>query len=156
MSDAAVSTWEIHINRMFKAPREKVFAAWTEPAQLLAWTGPEGFTARHDVFDASTGGQYRTCLVAADGTEHWLRGRYVEVDAPERLVFTHGWEDAKGTLGPATTVTIVFIETKEGTLMQFHQAAFASQANRDGHVTGWTSTFDELDRFLAAPVEVAT
>lgn len=155
MSKGAAPIWEIHINRSFKAPRERVFAAWTNPAHLVAWTGPEGFTAKHDIFDCSTGGQYRTCLIAPDGAEHWLRGQYVEVDAPERLVFTHAWEDAMGAVGPATTVTIAFIEKNEGTLMQFHQAAFASQADRDGHVTGWTSTFDQLDRFLAAQIELA-
>jgi uncharacterized protein YndB with AHSA1/START domain len=149
MNDNAPPVWEIRINRRFKAPRALVFAAWTDPAQVIKWSGPEGFTSRHDVFDCIPGGHYRACLRAPDGTEHWVRGQYLEVERPARLTFTHAWEDVDGTVGPATTVTISFTESGEETLMQFHQAPFAAQSSRDGHVSGWTSSFAALDRFLA-------
>jgi uncharacterized protein YndB with AHSA1/START domain len=154
MTDEVSPAWEIQISRKFKAPRALVFAAWTDAAHLIKWSGPEGFTCKHDTFDCTSGGHYRSCLLAPDGTEHWLRGQYLEVEAPSRLAFTHAWEDVNGTAGPATRVTISFTESDGGTLMHFHQASFTSLANRDGHVTGWTSSFAELDRFLVAQIVV--
>lgn len=149
MNEEDRPVWEIRINRRFKAPRTMVFAAWTDPAHLAKWSGPMGFTSLHDTFDCSPGGQYRACLRAPDGTEHWLRGQYLDVDPPARLTFTHAWEDADGVVGPETKVAISFIEKDGETLMQFHQAPFTSHSTRDGHVSGWSSSFDRLDQLLS-------
>lgn len=141
---------ELSISRVFDAPRDLVFAAWTEPAHLARWSGPEGFTASQDYFSATPGGKYRVCLREPDGTEHWLRGVYREVVPPERLVFTHAWEDGRGGTSPETLVTIAFTEEAGKTRMVFRQKGFDTQSSRDGHEGGWTSSFKELDRHLAA------
>jgi uncharacterized protein YndB with AHSA1/START domain len=94
------------VTRLYEQPREVVFAAWVDPAQLAQWSGPEGFANKSDYFDAAPGGAYRACLIAPDGTENWVSGVYKENVPPSRLVFTHAWEDENGTRGPDTTVTI--------------------------------------------------
>jgi uncharacterized protein YndB with AHSA1/START domain len=145
----AAGEHELVITRLFKAPRELVFKAWTEPQHLARWPGPKGFTATSDRFDCSPGGFYRTCLHGPDGRDHWVCGTYLEVEPPTRLVFTHAWEDENGHAGPQTVVTITFDEQDGQTAMRFHQAIFTSLASRDGHGEGWSQSFDRLDAYLA-------
>jgi uncharacterized protein YndB with AHSA1/START domain len=140
---------ELTITRLFKASRELVFQAWTDPEHLAHWPGPKGFTATSDKFDCSPGGFYRTCLHAPDGTDHWVRGTYLEVEPPARLVFTHAWEGDDGNPGPETIVTVTFKDENGQTLMRFHQAIFTSLASRDGHGEGWNQSFDRLEAYLA-------
>lgn len=148
-ANLAAGERELVITRLFKAPRDLVFKAWADPEHLAHWPGPKGFTASADKFDCSPGGFYRTCLHAPDGSDHWVRGTYLEVSPPERLVFTHAWEDENGRPGPETIVTVTFKDADGQTRMRFHQAVFASTASRDGHEGGWNQSFDRLEVYLA-------
>ena len=139
---------ELRITRVFKAPRDLVFAAWTTPEHLARWSGPQGFTTPHHSMDLRVGGAYRACLRAPDGTEHWVQGVYREIEPPQRLVMTHAWEDADGKPGHPTLETVEFAEQGGQTLMHFHQGEFDSQASRDGHAGGWTQSFDRLDSYI--------
>jgi uncharacterized protein YndB with AHSA1/START domain len=139
---------EVVITRLFDAPRELVFRAWTDPELLAHWPGPKGFTATSDKFDCKPGGVYRTCLHAPDGTDHWVRGTYLEVQPPERLVFTHAWERGDGQPVPDTVVTVTFDDMGGQTRMRFHQAVFEGRTSRDGHAGGWNESFDRLETFL--------
>jgi uncharacterized protein YndB with AHSA1/START domain len=139
---------ELTITRLFKAPRALVFKAWTTPEHLAHWSGPHGFTTPHHSMDLRPGGAYRACLRAPDGTEHWVQGVYREIVAPERLVFTHAWEDAHGNPGHQTLVTITFADHGGQTMMTFHQAEFESVESRDGHSGGWTGSFERLEAYL--------
>ena len=139
---------ELLITRLFKAPRALVFKAWTTPEHLAHWSGPHGFTTPHHAMDLRPGGAYRACLRAPDGTEHWVQGVYREIVEPERLVFTHAWEDANGNPGHQTLVTITFADHGGRTMMTFHQAQFESVASRDGHRGGWTGSFERLETYL--------
>lgn len=140
---------ELLIDRTFNAPRELVFATWIDPRHLARWSGPTGFTSSHDYFDPTPGGAYRGCLRSPDGTEFWARGTYREVVAPERIVFTHAWEDGCGGTSQETVVTIVFTAVDGKTMMQFHQSPFDTPANRNGHKDGWSSSFETLERYLS-------
>ena len=142
---ASETTRELTITRLFDAPRELVFRCWTDPDHLASWFGPAGFTAPSVTAKAVEGGAWRICIRGADGAEHWASGVYVEVVAPERLVFSFRW-DAEGE-GPEpedTLVTIAFADRDGKTEMAFHQSGFASDASRDGHVEGWRESFDDL------------
>ena len=149
-NEARASDTELSITRRFNAPRELVYQAWTTPEYLGRWSGPEGFTTRHDHFDASPGGTFRSCLRAPDGTEHWVRGTYRELVPPSRIVFTHAWEELNRHPGPETLVTVTFEDADGGTLMVFRQTGFQTTASRDGHAEGWSSSFVNLDRHLTA------
>jgi uncharacterized protein YndB with AHSA1/START domain len=144
------SAHELVIRRTFDAPRALVFAAWTQSAHLARWSGPHGFTTTEDHMDLRPGGAYRVCLHGPDGTDHWLRGVYREIVPPERLVFTHSWEDESGQAGPETVVSVSLTERNGKTEMVFHQAFFETQASRDGHEGGWSESFERLARHLAA------
>lgn len=141
---------ELAIQRVFNAPRDLVFEMWTRKEHLDRWSCPEGMTIPVSEGDIRTGGWFRTCMRGSDGSEHWVSGTYHEVSAPERIVFTHAWEEEDGARGHETVVTIVFSDTEDGkTHMYFHQAFFTSTASRDGHEEGWTSCFRRLETLLA-------
>ena len=80
----------------------------------------------------------------------WVGGVYQDVLSPERLVFTHAWDDERGQPGHQTVVT-VSLEPRGGkTRMRFGQTGFDSVESRDGHREGWLECFDQLARVLAA------
>jgi uncharacterized protein YndB with AHSA1/START domain len=83
-----------------------------------------------------------------DGRDLWLGGVYREIVAPERLVFTHAWDNAQGVPGHETLVTVTFVERSGKTDMTFRQAVFESVGERDGHQGGWTECFDKLAQHL--------
>ena len=139
---------EFTITRVFNAPRELVFKAWTEPAQLAAWYGPRGVSTPIESIelDLRPGGRWRARMVRDDdGTEFPVGGVYREVVEPERLVFT--W--ALDRLGSESLVTITFADHGDKTEMTFHQAGFATGDESTGVADGWQSAFERLtDHFI--------
>jgi uncharacterized protein YndB with AHSA1/START domain len=87
---------ELVITRLIDAPRERIFAAWTDPKQLARWWGPHGMTTPVCEMDLRPGGVFRTVMRARDGTEYPHAGVFLELVAPERIVFTDafgaGWQ----------------------------------------------------------------
>jgi uncharacterized protein YndB with AHSA1/START domain len=138
----------LKIVRTFNAPRTLVFACWTDSAHMARWFMLTDMTVPHTETDIRVGGGFRTCLRAADGTEHWVRGEYREITPDSRLVFTHGWEDATGAVPHWTECALDFEDLGAKTRLTFRQSPFASSESRDGHADGWSSTFDGLDRYL--------
>jgi uncharacterized protein YndB with AHSA1/START domain len=140
---------ELVITRVFDAPRELVFTAWTDPRQAKSWWGPKDYPATHLEMDVRPGGAWRGRLRSIDsGKELGLGGVFREVVAPERVVFTFAW-DEEGERGLETLVTVTFAEQKGKTLMTFRQVPFQSVEERDGHRGGWTSSFDRLEDYVA-------
>jgi uncharacterized protein YndB with AHSA1/START domain len=136
------------IKRVFDAPRTLVFKAWTEPEHLVHWSCPHGFTLTHCEGDLRPGGAWRSCMRSPDGRDLWLSGVYKAIVAPERLVFTHAWDNAQGEPGHQTLVTVTFAERGGKTEMTFRQAVFESVGERDGHQGGWTECFDKLAEYV--------
>ncbi len=137
------------IEREFKAPRELVFGAWTDPEHIRQWFGPRDHPATQIAMDVRPGGRWRACLRSIEtGADLWVGGVYREVVPSERLVFTLAWEE-EGERGLETLVTLVFTERDGKTRMSFCQTPFQSDSERDGHRGGWTSTFGRLDDLLA-------
>ena len=97
------------IKRHFKAPPERVFAAFTEKALMQAWFGPGNTTVPRCEVDARVGGKYRAELHAPSGGVHIVTGEFKEIRPPDRLVYTWGWLDGAGR-GPETVVTVTFVE----------------------------------------------
>jgi len=83
---------EIFSSRLIHAPRARVFAAWTDPAQLAKWWGPNGFTTTTHVFDFRPEGTWEFTMHGPDGTEFPNKIHYLEIVPPERLVYKHGGE----------------------------------------------------------------
>jgi uncharacterized protein YndB with AHSA1/START domain len=87
---------EIVITRVFDAPREMVFQAWTNPKQLAKWWGPRGFTCPRCDIDVRPGGLIRIDMRASNGTIYPMSGVYLEIIEPERITYTAGALDEKG------------------------------------------------------------
>jgi uncharacterized protein YndB with AHSA1/START domain len=141
----------IVITRVFDAPRERVFEAWTEARHLARWFGPKDFTAPSVEADVRPGGRWRICIRSSDGTDYWMHGVYREIVPPERLVFTHVWEDGHGASGHETLITITFDEIDGKTRMTFHKAVLVSVHERNAQHAGWSECLDRLGSYLAGP-----
>jgi uncharacterized protein YndB with AHSA1/START domain len=137
------------ITRIFDAPRDVVFQAWTEPGRVARWWGPQGFVTTYCDMDIRPGGAFRVCMRSPEGAEHWKQGVYREVVEPERLVFTFAWEDTDGNATHQTLVTVSFAEEGSRTKLTLHQAVFETVARRDEHQRGWTSTLQRFAEYLA-------
>ncbi len=145
-SEMATASEEVVITRVFDAPRELVWKAWTE--DMAKWSAPRGFTMPVSEGDVTPGGKWRAMMKAPDGKELWLGGEYREVVPPERLVFTHQWDSDKAKPGAESVVTVVLADVGGKTEMTFHQAVFPSVESRDGHNGGWSESFDRLEEYL--------
>ena len=143
------SNCELVITRVFGAPRELVFEAWTDPAQIACWWGPKGFTTVSYDMDVRPGGAYCFCMRSPQGADYWKQGVYREVVAPERLVFTFAWVSADGSLGQEMLVRVTLAAEGNKTRMTFRQGPFETVDKRDDHRRGWTSTFERFAEYVA-------
>ncbi len=141
---------ELVITRVFDAPRALVFEAWAEPQHLMRWRGPKGFSISVLKMELRPGGAYRIHMRSPQGTDHWLRGVYREIVAPERLSFTWAWEDEQGRPRHETLVTVTFEELAGKTRLTLHQAVFESVTARDLHQAGWSSSLERLAELVAS------
>jgi uncharacterized protein YndB with AHSA1/START domain len=144
---------DLTITRVLDAPRDLVFEVWTNPDHLAKWFGPTGFTAPSCTTRLVEGGAWRICIRGEEErVERWARGVYHEIRRPERLVFSFAWEEPDGGPGHDTLVTVVLADRDGKTEMTFHQAIFETVEDRDGHLDGWRSAFDDLVAYLEGSI----
>lgn len=128
------------IERTFDAPVELVYRAWTDPASLCRWWGPEGMSTPNCDLDVRPGGKWRTCMVNSEGAEHWVQGTYKVVEPPTKLVFSWAWEE-DGVPGHETQISISFTGNGDKTDMLFVQEGFETAESCAAHGEGWNSSF---------------
>jgi uncharacterized protein YndB with AHSA1/START domain len=138
----------LRLSRSFAAPREAVFRAFTDPAEMAKWWGPKGYTVPVCELDARPGGAWRTRMRDPDGGTHCVGGVYREVVPPQRLAFTLAW-DGEGGPGHQTLVEIELAERGGTTTLTLTHERFETPEGRDKHAQGWSSSFDCLDAYLA-------
>lgn len=141
------------IERVFDAPREEVFKAWTDENLLLQWFCCKGFRVVSADVDLRVGGVWRSSMESPDGNIYAERGVYREISPPARLVMTWAWEAVGGgeehTIGYETIVSVDFEPYEDNkTKMYFKQEIFESVESRDSHNQGWSEAFDNLELFL--------
>jgi uncharacterized protein YndB with AHSA1/START domain len=156
---------EFTIARTFKAPRELVFAAWTEQQHLKQWFGPKGFTIPISHLNLVPNGAFHYCLRASNGVEMWGKWIFREIVPPERIVFVNTFSNKHGNLTRHPYVpnwplemltTSTFTEDNGKTTIRLqwtpHNANAAEQRTFDtmheAMAQGWTGTFDQLDDYL--------
>jgi uncharacterized protein YndB with AHSA1/START domain len=135
------------ITRVFDAPREAIWHAWTDPDEASAWWHPRGIvTPRESVeLDVRPGGGYRYTMVAPDGSEYPTVGTYREVVPLERLVFTWGSPGDPDEIMPVITIDLAdHGVTGEQTRMTFHLDGIAGSPGDENVHDGWASAFDVL------------
>jgi uncharacterized protein YndB with AHSA1/START domain len=140
---------EIHVVREFDAPRDRVFAAYTDPALVPEWWGPRCTTTVVDEMDVRAGGSWRFVSRDQDGAETAFRGTYREVTAPERIVQTFEWE---GMPGHVSVETAEFEDLGDRTRIRT-TTIFHTTEERDGMLgsgmeRGMNETYARLDELL--------
>ncbi|HEY1172435.1 MAG TPA: SRPBCC domain-containing protein [Verrucomicrobiae bacterium] len=151
----------VHITRLFDAPREFVFRAWSDTAHLSRWFAPNGCTIQFKRLEFRAGGSFHSCIRTPDGYECWCVGDYREITPNERIVYTMAIADERGqridpsTKGmdptwPAETVLTVIFEDVDGqTRLTLHQTVDEALAKRTGAHPSWLQMLDRLDTDLA-------
>ena len=84
------------VTRVFDAPRELVWKAWTDPKYVMQWWGPKGCTAPFCEMDFRVGGKFLCCMRSPDGQEFWNAGEYHEIVPQERIVSSMYFSDPQG------------------------------------------------------------
>lgn len=138
------------ITHTFDASPEEVFKAWTDSKRLAEWYGPEGFENEIHEFDAREGGAYRLTMLGPKGERHTLRGKFITVQSPKRLVVSWQWEpEEKGApIGRETVVSVDFKEVAGKTEMTMTHAGFADEKEKEMHNQGWSSSFNKLEKMF--------
>jgi uncharacterized protein YndB with AHSA1/START domain len=144
------SAQEITITRVFDAPREVVWKAWTEPQQLARWWGMDGWTNPLEkiTMDVEPGGEFRVTSVSdADGSEMSVAGVYREVVEPERLVFE---EPAEGSWHEGATSVLTLTDLGDGrTEMVVRTTIQTTEDMRSVAEAGMSKSFERLAEHLA-------
>lgn len=141
---------DVVITRVFDAPRDLVFEAWTTPELVKRWLVAPGRTLEVCEIDLRVGGAYHFVWQGPGRKDVGMRGTYREIVAPERLVNTEQWQD--WDVGEIVSTT-VFAERDEQTMMTF-VAVYPSRDVRDavlksGMESGARAAYDALDELLA-------
>jgi len=149
----ANETQELVLTRVFDAPRELVFKAWTDPKCVREWWGPHGFTNPVCELDARPGGAIRIHMRGPNGIVYPMTGVYQEVVEPERLVFISSALDADGHPMFDILNTVTFVE-QDGKTKQTVRARVIKMTPQAppylaGMEQGWTQTLERLEAYLA-------
>ena len=145
-----VSDTEITMQRSFRAPRELVYRAMTDPELIPQWWGQRSTTTIVDKLDARVGGEWRFIQRAENGSEYAFRGTFQELDPPSRIVQTFEFEPMAGHV---STDALTLTDIDGGTLVRI-DSTFASKEDRDGMLQsgmegGANETYDRLEELLA-------
>jgi uncharacterized protein YndB with AHSA1/START domain len=152
---------ELVVMRVFDAPRELVFRAWTEPEHLKRWWGPKGYTMPFCEIDLREGGDFLYCMRLPEGRDIWVTSVFREVVVPERLVLAVSFADAEGNVVSPTRyemsrdwplemlMKVTFEEDANKTEVTLRYYGVPSGADRDGSRQGWSESLDRLAEYLA-------
>lgn len=155
------------ITRIFDAPRELVWKAWTDPEMFKKWWGPKDFTCPVANIDFRVGGKYHVAMHGPAGSEFdkdlWSTGVYREIVPMEKIVMTDSFADEQGNVVPAThygmgmnpdfpmetEIIITFEEQENGkTKMTLRHVGMPAGKDSEGANQGWSESFDKLAESL--------
>lgn len=151
------------MERLFKAPRQLVFEAFSTPAHLEKWWGPAGWETKVYNFDFKPDGSWHYCMTCVDknqgdfyGMESWGKATFIDIEPNSRIVYTDAFSDADGHVNPdlpVMTITNEFLDTPEGTLFisrsEFPNEEALQQVVDMGVVEGFTSQLDRLEAIVS-------
>ena len=148
MNTKAADKTSLEIKRFINAPRARVYAAWTDPAQLKEWWGPESVRTRNLVADARVGGKYRWDLINQEDEEMSVFGEYRELVPEKKIVFTWKWDDDDVWENRNSLVTVELSDRDAGTELLLKHEQLPSEESRDRHNEGWNSVLERLEKFV--------
>jgi uncharacterized protein YndB with AHSA1/START domain len=155
------------VTRVFDAPRELVWKAWTDPKYVMQWWGPKGFTSPACTMDFRVGGKYLFCMRTPDGQDCWTGGEYREIIPHEKIVSTMYFADSNGNrVDPAelgieheviddSPDVILFEDIGNGqTKLTFTGNETMQNAIKSGQLEGIKETLDKVADVVAGLVQV--
>ena len=147
----------LEITRVYDAPRQLVWKAWTEPRFVMQWWGLKGFTSPSCKIDLRLGGQYLFCMRAPDGQEFWSGGEYTEIIAPEKIVSVLFYADKNGKveLADSADVEVRDVVTFEKIGSDKTKLTFKRSHWDEGEDGGMAEMFDKLAMLTAELVKAA-
>jgi uncharacterized protein YndB with AHSA1/START domain len=148
MTTKTTGKTSLQIKRFINAQRDRVYAAWTDPAQLKEWWGPESVRTRSLVADVRVGGKYRWDLTNPEGEEMSVFGEYRELVAGKKIVFTWKWDDDDVWENSNRIVTVELSDRDGGTEARLIHEQLPSAESRDSHHEGWNSVLEKLETFV--------
>jgi uncharacterized protein YndB with AHSA1/START domain len=146
---------QLVVERVFDAPRELVWKAFTEPEHMARWWGPRGWNTTNERMEVKPGGVWHYCMRGPGGEESWGKAVYREVIAPSRLVYVDVFSDSEGNTNenmPEMLITTEFIaegnKTRVRSSSKFAAAEQLEAIVKMGVVQGITETWDRLAEYL--------
>ena len=158
---APLITHDVVVRRLLDATVERVWAAWTEDAEVMKWWGPQPFTCPEARMDVRDGGASVVCMRSPDGFEIWMRWAYSKVILKERMEYTQNMCDRDGnpieptSIGmppefPRDVATVVTLTPRYGrTEMTIKEHTTTSQALLDGSQQGLEMCIDQMGTTFA-------
>lgn len=160
MAEKRNNSEDIVITRIFDAPREVVWKAWTDPERVKKWWGPKGFTAPAAKSDFRVGGKYLYLMQSPDGKDYWSTGVYREIDPLNRIVATDSFADEEGNIVPASQygmegdwplellVTVTFEDHNGKTKLTLRHAGLPQGEMAKMASDGWNESLDKFEASL--------
>jgi uncharacterized protein YndB with AHSA1/START domain len=159
LESAAATTYSLTLTRVIRAPRSRVYEAWTNPELAMQWFGPEGMYCPNASFDVRVGGKYSfeakptaetKALQHIDPSDPGRRGgiatgEYTKVVPNELLQFT--WR-GDWAADEESLVTVSLKDVPGGTELTLTHERFNTEHSRDGHTRGWKGCLDKLQATL--------
>jgi uncharacterized protein YndB with AHSA1/START domain len=139
----------VEIKRLIKAPRDRVYAAWTNPAQLKQWFGPENVQTHDFIAEVRVGGKFRWDLTNSEGERMAVGGEYRALRPGKKIVFTWQWEDDEDWENHVSIVTVELTDREGGTELLLIHEQLPNEESRDGHAGGWNSALERLAKFVS-------
>jgi uncharacterized protein YndB with AHSA1/START domain len=154
------------VTRVFDAPRELVWKAWTDPKYVMQWWGPKGFTSPHCTMDFRVGGKFLCCMRTPDGQDFWNGGEYHEIVPYEKIVSSMYFSDTEGNKVEAAEYgieheaiedaydVVTFEDLGNGkTKLTFIGNETAENAKASGQAEGWNQILDKIAGVIAEMVQ---
>jgi uncharacterized protein YndB with AHSA1/START domain len=151
---------DLIISHLFDAAPEIVFMAWTDPEQLPLWYNPEGYEIEYKKIDLQTGGEFHYCLRHPTQGERWIKGLYMLIEVPSKIVYYSAASNEKGDIltsrdenrsddyPQAVISTATFSAVGTQTMVVLHQTVLESEARNNGSFDEWIQKFDQLSAIL--------
>jgi len=138
------------LRRTYSVPRDRVFAAWTNPEIAARFLGPGNIKATNIHMDVKLGGTFSIAMDSPEHERYVARGTYLEVNAPKRLVMTWRWEEDDPAEEYDSLLSLDFNERNGETELVLTHEKLASVESRARHEEGWTAIIDQLAAVLEA------
>jgi uncharacterized protein YndB with AHSA1/START domain len=148
MTDPAAQEGEVSVTHVFDAPREAVFAAWTDPEQVAKWWAPDGFEVPPESVEIQprVGGRFDLAMLASGGQSRFqYRSEIVEFSEPELIVLS---SEAIPEAGIAETITRVVFEADGGRTRMTVTSGPYTDEMRGNAEAGWFDVIANLERLL--------